>query len=383
MKRPFASRPRRRQSGVTLVLVGLMLTGFCGIAALAVDVGVAYGARGSAQTAADAAALAGAFTFLKPANTQPAAATNAAIAMAGANVVLGSAAVITASDVTVDTANQRVTVQVSRSGGGGVPAFFAQALGFTHFDVLATATAEASPVATGSICLRPIFVPNTILSSESPAQACTDGQTILGSDGKLSPWVQANPQLLGSLETIRPTSPQGALAPSQYYSLDFSNGSGGGASTYECALGSPLASCGISPAVAACGTSYPTENGDMKQPTIQGIANLMGPSPDAWVGEGAYQSASSTVKDTSNQLIVAPVWDDCCPTCAIGPGGGNVTIIGFSNWFVEGVDTGGSDPGVIANFVNAAGCGAGGGGNGGGAATNASFGIPVRLVTPN
>ncbi|MGN6592306.1 MAG: pilus assembly protein TadG-related protein [Terriglobales bacterium] len=374
---------QRRQRGVTVVVMSLMLGALCGAAALAVDVGVLFTAKNSAQNAADAAALAGAFTFLKPASAQPTAAINAAIALANANEVLGTQLNISSADVSVDVGNRRVTVTVPRQGGSGIPMFFAQVLGIQREDVVAKATAEASPVATGSICLRPIFVPNTILSSETPSQACTDGQTILGADGNLSPWLQANTQLLGALKTIRPTSPQGALAPSQYYSLDFSNGAGGnGASFYECALGHNLADCGITPTVAACGTSYPTENGDMKGPTQTGIGNLLGSTPDTWVGMGAYETPSGVVTDTSNQLIVAPVWDDCCPGCSIGPGGGNVTIIGFSNWFVDGIDTGGSDPGVIANFVNAAGCGAGGGGNGGGVATNASFGIPVRLVTP-
>ncbi|MGH9393939.1 MAG: pilus assembly protein TadG-related protein [Terriglobales bacterium] len=374
---------QQRERGLTAVLVTLLLTGLCGAAAMAVDVGVLYSARTSAQNAADAAALAGAFTFLKPANVQPGAATNAAIALAKANSILGQAVAITSANVTVDQVNMRVTVQVPRTGGNGIPAFFLGIFGVKHTDVAATATAEASPVATGSICLRPIFVPNTILSAETPTQACSDGQTILGPNGGMSPWLKANPQLLGMLETIRPTSPQGALAPSQYYSLDFSNGAGGGASVYSCALGSNLASCGITPTVAACGTSYPTENGNMKGPTQTGIGNLLGANPDTWVGEGAYLHSSGTVTDTSNQLIVAPVWDDCCPTCSIGPGGGTVKIIGFSNWFVQGLGSVNGDTGVIANFVNAAGCGAGGGGNGGGVATNASFGIPVRLVTPN
>ncbi|HET9783992.1 MAG TPA: pilus assembly protein TadG-related protein [Terriglobales bacterium] len=373
---------RRNQRGVTVVIMSLILGALCGMAALAVDVGILFTAKNSAQNAADAAALAGAFTFLKPSSAQPTSAVNAAVALANTNEVLGTQLSITSADVSVDVGNRRVTVTVPRQGGNAIPMFFARALGIQHEDVVATATAEASPVATGSICLRPIFVPNTILSSETPSQACSDGQTILGADGQLSPWMLANTQLFGSLKTIRPTSPQGALAPSQYYSLDFSGGQGSGASFYQCALGSNLADCGITPTVAACGTSYPTENGDMKGPTQAGIGTLLGATPDTWVGLGAYESPSGTITDTSNQLIVAPVWDDCCPGCAIGPGGGNVTIIGFSNWFVQGLDNSGTDPGVIGNFVNAAGCGAGGGGNGGGIATNASFGIPVRLVTP-
>ncbi len=377
------SPARARQRGVTAVLVTLMLTGLMGMAALAVDLGVLYAGKTAAQTAADAAALAGAFTFLTPSNSQPTTAVNAAIALAGANAILGEPVTIAAGDVSVDTTDRLVTVTVPRTGADGIPAFFLRIFGTTETDVVATATAQASPVATGSICLRPIFIPNTVLSTETPTQACADGQTILDANGNLSPWIQANPQLLGSLITLRPTSPGGSLAPSQFYSLDFSNGSGGGASLYSCALSSPLASCGVSPIVAACGSSYQTENGNMVGPTQSGINNLIGATPDTYVAPGAYQHPDGTITDTSPQLVVAPVWDDCCPGCQVGPGGGTITIIGFSNWFIDGLTNGGGNPGVAANFINAAGCGAGGGGNGGGIATNASFGIPVQLVNPN
>ncbi len=372
---------QRRQRGVTIVFTALMLTALCGVAALAVDVGVVFGAKNSAQNAADAAALAAAFTFLNPGNAQPGAAQTAAITLAAANDVEGTPAVITASDVTVDTANQRVTVQVPRTGSAGIPAIFATVFGIQHTDVIATATAEASPVATGSICLRPIFVPNTILSSETPSTACGDGHTILDGNGNLTAYALGK---LGTQEVLRPTSPGGTLAPSQFYSLDLSNGtSNNGASTYSCALGTTtLLNCGITPGIAACGSSYPTENGNMVGPTQQGISTLVGSTPDTWVAVGAYEQASGTITDTSPQLISAPVWDDCCPTCQVGSGGGTITIIGFTSWFVDGIANGGGNPGVEAHFVGAAGCGAGGSGGGAGAATNAPLGIPVRLVTP-
>lgn len=372
-RRQRGRRPRR-QRGVTIALTALLLTSLCGAAALAVDVGMLCAAKNDAQNAADAAALAGAFTFLNPTDAQPTAADNAAIAIAAVNNVEDTPATISAADITVDTVNQRVTVSVPRTGANGISYFFAQALGLTTADLVATATAEASPVASGTACLRPIFVPNTILSAEQPAQACTDGQTILDSAGRLSPWLLANPSLIGSLLGVRPTSPSSALAPSQYYSIDF----GGGASMYSCALGASLQSCGVSPSVLACGDTFTTETGNMVGPTKSGVNSLLGPTPDVWEGVGAYLHTDGTITDTSNQLIVAPVWDDC--SSSIGPGQTTFPTIGFSLWFVDGM----SGNTLDANFVDATACPSGGGGIGGPqpGATNGAFGIPIRLVTP-
>jgi uncharacterized membrane protein len=55
--RKYVSNPRRGQA---LVMVALAMTVMCGFLALAVDLGLAYSIRKSAQAAADSAALAGA-----------------------------------------------------------------------------------------------------------------------------------------------------------------------------------------------------------------------------------------------------------------------------------------------------------------------------------
>src|SRR3989442_4644766 len=54
----------KKQEGFVLVVVAVVLVALIGFLALAVDVGVLYSARTSAQEVADAAALAGAFTFI-------------------------------------------------------------------------------------------------------------------------------------------------------------------------------------------------------------------------------------------------------------------------------------------------------------------------------
>src|SRR6266566_9804442 len=62
----------KKQEGFVLVVLAIVLLALVGFLALAVDIGVLYSARTSAQGVADAAALAGAFTFI---NDTPIAAT--------------------------------------------------------------------------------------------------------------------------------------------------------------------------------------------------------------------------------------------------------------------------------------------------------------------
>src|SRR5262245_3335499 len=171
------------ERGLTVPMVAISIFMLLAMAALAVDLGMLYTARTSAQTAADASALAGAFTFMNPAAAQPAAATTAAVNTAAANGILGDAVAINAGDGVVDTANRRVTVTVPRTGASGVATYFARAIGRNSVDVLTKATAECSAVGTGSRCLKPIYIPNTVLSALQPLQACNGGQVLFSSSG--------------------------------------------------------------------------------------------------------------------------------------------------------------------------------------------------------
>src|SRR5262249_29423550 len=135
--------------------------------------GVLYTARTSAQHAADAAALAGAFTFVNsPSAIQPDAAQEAAISAAGTNKILGQSVTISTGDVVVDTNKRQVTVTVARLGTSGVNTFFGKALGMSKASVQAQAMAQASASAGATRCIMPVYIPNTIYSSLSPSQAC-------------------------------------------------------------------------------------------------------------------------------------------------------------------------------------------------------------------
>lgn len=369
------------QRGMTLVVVCLLLIGLLGVAALCIDLGVLYTARTSAQHAADAAALAGAYTFLNPAAVQPAAAQEAAIAVAAANKIVGQSVTIAASDVVVDTTTRRVTVTVSRLGSSGVGIFFGKALGMPRVSVQVQAMAQASAAASATRCIKPIYVPNTILSSNAPDTACNANpkEIVFDSFENVTPWAQAQ---LDQCKLIRPVQPsQTALAPSQFYSLDF----GTGAQTYRCTWSSCLnANCGANISLVSCNQSYLVKTGDMVGPTKQGVGALVGANPDTWIGPGQYQTSSGAIVDTSHQLALVPVWDNCSPPPIIpGTNGQSVKVIGFLEMFVDGMSnscTGnlGNGNWVRIHPVDANGCA--GNGSSGGSTQTGPFAVPVQLV---
>lgn len=377
----------RAQRGISLMVACLLLVALLGIAALCIDLGVLYTARTSAQHAADAAALAGAFTFVNsPTASQPAAAQQAAIAVAATNIVLGKSVTITASNVVVDTVNRRVNVAVSLTGSNSVGIFFGKALGVASVPVQTQAMAQASATAISTDCIKPVYLPNTIFSALTPAAACATNppQVIFDSNHNLSSWATQNGafRFAGSCNLIRPTSPGGALTPSQFYSLDF----GSGANTYRSVWSSCLNNAsGATTTVVSCGDSVPVKTGNMNGPTNQGVNDLTGTPPDTWLGPNPttgvfeYQTANG-VADTSRSLGVVAVYDNCSQTITSGTHGQAANVIGFVEIFVDGMAdscsgsaTGGSS--VRAHAVNATGCS-----NGSGGSSSGPFAVPVQLV---
>src|SRR5262245_35152995 len=130
------------QEGFVLIVVAGLLIVLIAFVALGVDTGVLYSARTSAQQVADAAALAGAFTFVNNSTAVDKAgtATDAATQVALNNSILGKG--IVAADVTVtpDVAARKVTVVVQTTQD----TYFAKAIGKSTAVVRVTAIAEAA-----------------------------------------------------------------------------------------------------------------------------------------------------------------------------------------------------------------------------------------------
>src|SRR5439155_24860539 len=111
--------------GYIIVTVAVFLVVMLALVALAVDMGVTYAARTQSQAAADAAALAGAVSFLDPSATKTSIENDAAQTAIG-NKTLGSGIVVGDVTASADMTNRRVTVSIDRTE----PSFFAKVVGF-------------------------------------------------------------------------------------------------------------------------------------------------------------------------------------------------------------------------------------------------------------
>ena len=357
-----------KQLGYVVVTVALLLVVFLGFGALAVDVGVLFSARTAAQAAADAGALAGAFTFVTNSSApQPSTAYDHAMSTALSNDILAQS--ITAPEVTVnvDVGNRRVTVDINRTQG----TFLARALGVDSADIGVRAIAEAAPEALASFCAKPWFIPNTVVADpgQTPCEACTAGEVLIDGNGDVTAFGQSR---IGQPLTIKPGNPQSALGPGQFYAIRMGDSTGG--DDYR----DNISTC--SPEVLTCQAVYGAEPGNMIGPTKQGVNELIGSPPDVYYDVGEYLT-SSGMSNTSRSLIVAPIWDVCllpgfCPADKLPDGGANVQIPvkGFALIFIDGVQS--ND--VVAHLVGISGCGSGGPPLG--SEVTGPYSVPIRLV---
>src|SRR5262245_11590890 len=359
----------QKQEGFVLIVVALMLIVLVGFLAFAVDIGVLYSARTSAQEVADAAALAGAYTFINDTKSpQPQTASNNAVQVAVTNSSLGQAVAAGDVNVSVDVPNQRVTVDVQSAQN----TYFARALGVQSAAVAVQAVAEAAKYSTGTSCAKPWFVPNTILSNQSACSACGSSDVLI-SGGEVTAFAQNR---IGQSFAVTEQDPNNRLAPGQFYEIDLPTSSGG--NDYR----TNIATC--SNAYVRCSDTYEVLTGKKVGPTKQGVEDLIGKPPtDTWVSVGQYQTPNG-LSDSSKAVVVAPIWDTCgmagfCPAEKFPTGGNtNLQIIGFAAFFLDSIS--GND--VVARLISVSACGpTGGGGTPGAGDTGGTvLSLPLRLV---
>lgn len=124
----------KEESGQALVMVALMIGVLGGFAALVVDVGYMYAQKSELQSAADAAALAGAITLGKTS----AADVNGTVVKYLSDNLDEAYTYDPATDLVIDTANKTVKVSVSQAA----PKFFAGILSSGTTIIQADATAD-------------------------------------------------------------------------------------------------------------------------------------------------------------------------------------------------------------------------------------------------
>jgi hypothetical protein len=167
------------ERGVMLPLVAVMMIGMLGMAALAVDLGMALTARGETQRVTDAASLAGASAFFDlhwEDDGVVSEAVNRGKAYAAANVVRGASVDTTTPEfytmneedgvtsfvqkgpeitIQVTPETQRVRVWVERAN---LPTWFARLLGFASLRVSSASAAEVSAGTTIEACVLPFAI---------------------------------------------------------------------------------------------------------------------------------------------------------------------------------------------------------------------------------
>jgi hypothetical protein len=316
------------------------------------------------------------------------------------NSIMGAAIAAGDVSVSVDTTNLRVTVTVSHSQ----PTFFAKIFGRASATIGATAVAEASKTATGSGCVKPFFIPNTVLSAQAgfnnPCDACNSatGSGLLvqydaASNGyKVTSWAQGLITAGTNEFVVKPGDPSNALRPGDFYEVNLN-----GANNYR----TNISTCAIG---TFCGSQLSVLTGNKIGPSDQGVKSLIGcPTPDTYVSIGKYMSGTTGLPiDNSKSLVVCPIWDICNTNagavtfCANGgkfPGGStpSLYIVGFAIVFIEGLSPNGNTSNVgcngnnvVARLIGLGACADSPGGvsNGTGlpATETGPLSIPVRLV---
>src|SRR4029077_3532318 len=235
-------RTRRKERGVSLLVVAGGLVMLLAIGAITIDLGSFYLARDEAQRAADAAALAAAKVLADSGcagsgtcATAESAATQKAISVGDQNSIGGQSVSLQSADVVYNIAtsqNPRVTVTAQRTAarGNAMPTFFAKILGFQTADISSVATAEAfnpSGSSGGAIfctsCVRPWLVSNCDSSHTSPRNTLCSGTQAYFLNASNS-YAIANPGLpptgvIGEAMIIKVGS-----MPNKYGAVDYGGG---------------------------------------------------------------------------------------------------------------------------------------------------------------
>jgi Flp pilus assembly protein TadG len=363
----------RDDRGSVMVVVALAMTALLSMVALAVDIGMLFSARGEAQRVADAAALAGAGSFMQTWNGPAAeeAARNVAIEYGSLNTVRDEGVVILPEDVEIDMATHRVTVTVRRSAdrGSAIATWFARVFGVEEVDVAARATAEAAP-AGAAICLKPFTLPDAWDDEDDdgvydPGEEYSPSETGYGSDWRdgepshngIDPNGTIYDSDYGRPLLVKEGDAKQTLVSSWYFPWDVPQVDGQphvGADRYRW----NIENCNTS--VVQLGEEYMFENGGMQGPTKQGIEGLIAKDKDAeWdVDADSVVGSSYRPWKASPRVVKIPLFD---PTRKLEPGKKPIVFNNFTDFFIEGMQ--GKD--VIGRFLYASGIGVGSTGTGG------------------
>jgi hypothetical protein len=310
---------KRDERGITLVVVGGGFMALMAATTLAIDVGMFMMARSQAQNAADAGALAGAVALVfNDFNNRSASgpAVQSAISAAQANQVVHGTVSVNAGDVTFPTGpsgNNRVQVTVRRTTerGNAVPTLIGPFFGVPTVNIMAVATAEASP-ANAETCVMPFTIPDKWTERQTPGWDVTDtfdmydnkGNPLANPDVYVPAGQQGatgyNPVTDRGLQLTLKANNQNKTAPSFYNPWDLPGSTG--ADDYR----HNIAECNSN--IVAIGDPMNTEPGNMVGPTADGTTDLVARDPNAY-----WDTFCNCVKGSafgkSPRVAIVPLYD--------------------------------------------------------------------------
>jgi hypothetical protein len=445
MQRDTLLRRRHHERGQTIILVAISLVSLLAMAALAIDIVTLYAARSEMQRAADAAALAGAkavadsgittllltdpnFTTVQTWATT--AATNQVNGVLQNNLIAGQAPTLVSDPITwTRQGNPYITVTLNSSN---LPSFFSKIWGGTGTVVAATATAEAYNPGNvqNFVPISPKVVKPWLVANADPNNGGTPfinpatGAVQSGKPG--DPFsltsdcnVNASPQCASAIKPLNHNPPGmnnsgGQIAVEYVPALVTAPSSPNpnvcstvctGTTNYEQSI--ECSDVTTSYKVLSCGggtTNLQWDNtvnpGGLTGQSALGAECLINASthglnkgqdkldPTPWPDNPMTIRAESNLflqnghfVTTSSSIVTIPIVDTTGPIPATG---GNVTIDGYLQAFIDEVH-GGAHPGDIqVHVLNIVGCSNNSTNVGVAPVVGASGSspVPVRLITP-
>ena len=353
----------RNERGSVLALVTLLLIAFLGLAALAIDLGLLYVARGEAQRAADAAAHAGAAYWMVTPDATDEAIKEEAVRVGLQNLVRGDQVSIELDDVEVLRDERKVRARVYRTAERENPVrtLFAGVLGFTDVGVATVAAAQIWP-AEGVECLLPFVAPDrwsvgggydTYPEYGDVFDPDNDNYVAFDTDNPSRPYTGYSPDARGTQMRLYAGDPDEAPQPGWFFAV---------------ALDDPGADA-MRDAISGCfdnfvyeyGDDIDTEPGVMAGPVRHGFNDLIDKDPSARWNQSLNEGAGCVTRDGENcisssaRIRPMALFDPRFPP---PQGRSTLTIQNFIAVFVEEVNqTGGGQGGggqveVIVRFLD-------------------------------
>ena len=352
--RGHLNRVYRDERGMSFLFVGLGFMAFMIATTLAIDVGLFMTARSQAQNSADAGALAGATALAVNSFTDHTAsgpAVQSALTASTANQVIAANVSVGTSDVQFLTGPSglqnrvRVTVYRTAARSNALPTLMGQLFGVSRVDVVATATAEASP-SNAETCLKPFTIPDKFIDNHDPGGWFPGAQFDPAKDTDIGPsdpvnYTGFNADRDKGIEMTLKANNTSNVTSSFYNPYDLPGSIG--AADYS----NNIAAC--NPAKVHPGDTLPPENGNMVGPTKQGMDALVAEDPDAyWDTSCKCVQGSAFPTGRSPRIVIIPLYDPI--VFANGAAHGKNIDLQFTNFlgfFLEPLTAGGEVKGRI------------------------------------